>query len=285
MQKTFKINKEFQFKKKALKNFSKICKVEEDDKFYTFSNIKNNNELIYLIAFEIVDFLYNTTLKDALSKSLTKQQVSKVLKNHEEKSYEKNHLSFIIKIKLTIFLHNNDTLNVNSFLKFNASKIYEELGQIAELEIDADGEFLEDTDVEEIDGEMSEEYSKILALVQYLKLKDLSSEEIVDLHIFRNKKNEYKILNEYGKEIYSEIDASVKSLAEEIYEDKLEKTSMEYILTKFRVYLALFDPERIILYNSLPDEAEERFLKDFAFLKITLNLNCECYKSSEDIPS
>ena len=43
MKDTFKIKKNFQFKKSFIKTISSECKFEEDEEFYIISEIKNRN--------------------------------------------------------------------------------------------------------------------------------------------------------------------------------------------------------------------------------------------------
>lgn len=282
--KVVKLKKNIPLKKKDLSPMKKACKMEETDEFYIFSEIKNKNLFTYNLSYLMVDYMYLNHLKPILVKEFDNTKVKQILKNHEDKSFEKGHLAFLLKTKLGIYLKNNDILNIPTFLKFNAGMIFTEIENIADLEIDANGDFLTDEIFDDIDTTAGEEYLQIITLAKYLELGGYDIEDVLDLHVFKTDKNEFKIFNEYNKPLKLDIDVSIKTLADQIYGKEVTLDSKEYILTKFGIYLIFLKPERIILYSSLEDEIEN-FIQYFSYFKVNLKLETECYKSSEKKPS
>lgn len=277
---TVKIQESPIIKKKFINDLKKFSKMENIDNTYIFTNISNEEFFVHRIAYEMVEYLYNTDLKNLLSKHFDATKVKEILKNHEEKSYEKNHLAFLLKIKLDLYLKNNEVVNFNSFIKFNAPKIKDEIENIAELEIDADGEFLEDE--EEFDG--SRKYIECIEVIRALEMNESKKPSIADIHVFKTDKGEYKLVDEYNKNIKINIEPTIKTLTEELYMEEKKSNSFEYAELKFIIAVGYLKPERIILYSSL-EEKEDEFIKDFAFFKQGMNLDTECYKSSEPRPS
>lgn len=287
MQETFKLNKNLPLRKAIINALKDGCDVTEDENFYIFSNIKNPDFVLYTISYEMVNRLYNTYLKDILAKEFDKNDVRRILTNHEEKTYEKNHLAFAIKVKLNLYLKNNDTINMHSFLKFNASKIYEELDNIAELEIDSEGQFLEFEGPEEegVTGEEADELLQVITLTEYLKLRKDITDSVMDMHVYKDAKGNFKILNEFGKPLTTMIDSSIRTLVDNLYGKETKEYTKDYELSRFATLLSYYDPERIIMYDSINGQDSEDFIRTFALLKTKLNLNCECYKSSEAKPN
>lgn len=277
---TVKIQESPIIRKKFINDLKKVSKMENVDDFYVFTNVKNEEFFVHRIAYEMVEYLYNTELKSLLSKHFDTAKIKQILKNHEQKSFEKNHLAFLIKIRLDLYLKNNEIINFASFFKFNIPKIKEEIQNIAELEIDADGDFLEDD--EEYD--FSHKYIECIEIIRELQKNETKKTLIEDMHIYKTETNEYKIVDEYNRPIKINIHPIINELSENIYMEEKNQNSFEYNELKFIIAVGYLNPERIILYASLGEEMNE-LIKDFAFFKQGLNLRTECFKSIELSPS
>lgn len=274
------------------KELSKICSLEfkEEDKrvVYKFKDITDYNLFLYIISNEIITDYINNIFKSRL-KAEFPEDYKRILKNHKELSFENNYYEFCAKTKLMLFFKHNDTLNVNTFLKFNLPKINDEIENVINLEVMADGYFLTE-DVEEPDEEEQEFISKISKrynnLFNFLNGKSkLKNKEINDIHIYVDKKT-IKLVNEKNI-ILNNDETGVKfSDVKQYYLENIEENAPDEDVLGFYLasLIALYQPERIIIYQLVPEAFEDTLCRDISVLKQVMEINAECYHSSDRRP-
>ena len=292
-----RIKSNIKFSKSTMNSLIKICNIkEEKDCLYEISDIKDFNLFLYYISKEIVGYQINKYFKNELRKYFDKDKVKEILKNHKEKTFEINYFETLVKTKLLIYFKNNSTLNINSFYKFNLSKLFKDLDNIVDYEVSTDGNFLElEEDTNNSNGVnikvpfiVAEKYGKLIDYIEYLKEKTVERKELYDIHIYIED-NKLTLVNENNKKItYSDTVIS-KNEVEDIYNYLINMDKdKEILITKELLFISaligLYTPERIIIYKSLSKEFINELIGDFAVLKEGLNINAECYISRELTP-
>lgn len=292
-----RIKSNIKFSKSTMNNLIKICNIkEEKDCLYEISDIKDFNLFLYYISKEIVGYQINKYFKNELRKYFDKDKVKEILKNHKEKTFEINYFETLVKTKLLIYFKNNSTLNINSFYKFNLSKLFKDLDNIVDYEVSTDGNFLElEEDTNNSNGVnikvpfiVAEKYGKLIDYIEYLKEKTVERKELYDIHIYIED-NKLTLVNENNKKITYSNTAISKNEVEDIYNYLINMDkNKEILITKELLFISaligLYTPERIIIYKSLSKEFINEFIGDFAVLKEGLNISAECYISKELTP-
>lgn len=278
-----KIKDDRKFDKTFFNKLSKIStmnilKESEDTlNIYEFSNIKNEDLFIYEIAKQINKIGIQYYFKNMLKNNFKTKEINEIIKNHKEKTTEMEYFEFIMKIKLTLFFHNDNVLNVNSFFKFNLKEYIKELHRFAELEIDSNGKFLEELEEENNNNIIN----KIVEFITKLKEENKNNTyKYQDFYVYY-KKDKLNILMENNKHFKFLYQKEIS----EFYKN-LEENEINYDLLNLIIQIGVLNPERIILYKSLDtiDNFLDNFLNFFGFLSVSKIINSDLYKSNEETP-
>lgn len=288
--KTLTIKTPKAFFKKNLKEIKTVCSIseniEEDFTTYTVENITDYNRFLYFISREIVNSIVLNYLKPKLKEAFPKDY-KRIFDNHQKYSYENNYSEFFVKARLLFFFKFNDTLNIPTFIKFNCNKLYEEFDLIVETEIEVDGGLYEDMDTINIlsgDEEVIDLTERFNALFNYISGKEIKK-KIEDIHIFKDG-NKFFIINEKGSILNSGQTGLDFIDVKDYYKDVCNKEADELESLGFylSMIIALANPERIILYNSIEEEFKNQVFVDVGIIKQVLNLQTEIYTSEEKKP-
>ncbi len=275
------------FPKKNIKDFKTVCNIEEEndkDEFvYKVSKISDYNRFLYFVAREIVNSITNTYFKDKLKESF--KDWKKVFDNHQNYSYENSHFEFFVKARLLFFFKFNEILNIPTFIKFNCNKIFEEYDLIIETEIEAGGCLYDQTGEVFTEGEPDEFLTnRYNNLFKYISGKVITG-QIEDIHIFKDGVKLY-IINEKGTILNSGQTGIDYTDLKDFYISTCDKTATDIDVLGFYlgVVMALYNPERIIIYSSLDEDFKTQILLDFNILKQVLGIQTEYFTSEEKKP-
>ncbi len=288
--KALKIKAPKAFTKKNLKEIRTVCNVKEsknDNIFiYEVKDITDYNRFLYFISREITNIIKETYFKPKLKESFGKE-AKRIYDNHNNYSYEGNHFEFMIKARLLFFFKFNEELNILTFIKFNCSKIYEEYDLILEAEIECEGHLYDDVNTINIlqEGEEAVDLSnRYNTLFQYIQGKEISK-KIEDIHIFKDS-NKYMIINENGSILNTSQTGINYSEIKNVYLENVNSEAQEVEVLGFYLgtIIALSNPERIIVYESLDEEFKTQVLVDVGILGQVLSIQTEVYTSEEKKP-
>lgn len=291
--KELKIKTTKAFTSKILKDLAKICEINQnkvnDSIEYSISKISNYNKFLYMIAAEINKIIVNDYFKKALKENF--DNYKEIFKLHQTEAYENAYMEFFIKAKLMLFFKYNDCLNIPTFLVFNCKKVYEEFDLIVEAEVEASGclytnEGIDLDDEESIDLNKESQLlnNRYNGLFQYISGKKLKN-EVKDMFVFQDGKT-IKIEDEQGNLLNTSITGIDFKDAKNFYIKNCNDTKDDVeILGFYLIILTIIGaPERVIIFNSLPEKFTHDFLRDFSIVKKILGINTECYISKDNKP-
>lgn len=286
--KELKIRNTKAFSKKNLKEIEKVCNILETniegEYEYIIKKIKDYNKFLYLISNEINKQIVDNYFKEKLKENF--KNYKEIFKNHQNLSFENNYMEFLIKTKLYIFFKFNDYLNIPAFLLFNCQKVYEEFDLILDSEIEADGCLYEESNMmeEEFTDEAQIITKRYNSLFQYISGKTIKK-DIYDIHVFQEG-NIVNFINERGSLLNTgQTGIEYKDL-KDFYINfcNKEANDLEILSFYFAVVIALSNPERIIVYDSLTEDFKNQMFQDVGILKQVIGISTECYISKEKKP-